>query len=74
MEANELVRREGLWSETGRFQRGKVIVFRDQEIRRRRNGTVAKLVVVWINHHHAEAVLRLRRTDVGKYSGIPPPP
>ena len=64
MEANELVRREGLRPEASRFQRGKVIVFRDHEIGRRRNGTVAELVVVWIGHHHTEAVPRLDLADV----------
>jgi len=64
MEPNELVRREGLWFEASRFQHGKVIVFRDHEIGRRRNGTVAELVVVWINHHHTEAVMRLDLADI----------
>jgi hypothetical protein len=64
MEANELVRREGVWFEASRFQRGKVIVFRDHEIGRRRNGTIAEFIVVWIGYHYTEAVLRLDLADV----------
>src|ERR1039458_6611515 len=76
-EANELVRREGLWFKASRFQSGKVIIFRDHEVGRRRNGTVAEFVVVWIDHHHSQSVLRLGLAGfvwgavVGAQSGPP---
>ncbi len=41
-----------------------MIVFRDNDIGRRRNGTVAELVVVWIGHHRTKAVMRLDLADV----------